>query len=84
MVSCAAEQEEILERTIDTPQFKLCQQEHGPQRQHPNVENEQAFEYSGPRGKQVIGLHHVLLLAGLNWASSAKSTGMKHGRQPIG
>ncbi len=62
-------QEGILERVIDTEQFRLWQQEHGKHGGHADDMPETAFSYTGPNGRLVIGLHHTLRLpGGVNWA----------------
>ncbi|MCP4409214.1 MAG: response regulator [Gammaproteobacteria bacterium] len=61
------EQDEVLERTIATAQFKLWKQEHlGQGRQSDNYK-ESAFDYIGPDGKRVIGLHHGVEMQGVKW-----------------
>ncbi len=54
----------ILQR-IDTQQFQLWQR-HEKVEHRDNVQKS-AFEYPGPKGKQVIGLHQVIRLSGVNW-----------------
>ncbi len=60
---------DVLIQRIDTDQFKLWKKKHGKnykynEQDHPiNV----AFDYRGPAGKQVIGIHQTVKLPGTNW-----------------
>ncbi len=54
----------VLQR-IDTQQFHLWAQ-HEQSRHHEDIDNA-AFEYPGPNGQLVIGLHQVVQLPGANW-----------------
>ncbi len=56
------------DRRIDTEQFRLWQLEHGEHGVNADDEIEMAFEYSGPVGERVIGLHHTVRLPGASWA----------------
>ncbi len=55
----------VLQR-IDTQQFHLWTQHE--QSHHPENMHDAAFEYPGPNGQYVIGLHQVVNLPGTNWA----------------
>lgn len=56
----------ILSKRIDTAQFKDWL-EHLAESDLHSDSSEEAIEYLGPRGKQVIGLHHNISIGGVNW-----------------
>ena len=58
---------EILKKAINTDQFKLWKREHDEPHPMNDQMQETAFEYMGPRGQTVIGIHHAIRLAGVNW-----------------
>ena len=58
----------VLEQTVATEQFRLWMREHGPDGLISSPQKEVAFEYLGPTGHTVIGLHHLVGLPGVNWA----------------
>ncbi|BCG64345.1 MAG: two-component system, sensor histidine kinase and response regulator [Methyloprofundus sp.] len=58
---------DVLTRSINTEQFKLSQYEHDKPKHMADNMQESAFEYIGPNGQKVIGIHHVIRLAGVNW-----------------
>lgn len=61
-------QGEVLLRTIDTEQFRSWQQRQGEQVEHSGDHLENAFDYTGPDGRRVIGLHQTVRLpGGVNW-----------------
>ncbi len=60
-------QQEVLVRHINTEQFKLWLYEHGNPKHMADNMQESAFEYIGPNGQKVIGIHHAIRLAGVNW-----------------
>ena len=62
-------QGEILNRSIETEQFKLWQREHADhgQRLEKDDQDEGAFYYTGPDGQQVLGIHQMLRLPGVRW-----------------
>ena len=57
-----------MDQPIDTEQIRLWQHEHGKFGEGADDEFELAFEYTGPLGQQVIGLHQTVRLPGANWA----------------
>jgi len=59
---------DVLKKTIDTEQFKLWKLEHDKPSSFADDMQETAFEYMGPSGQYVIGIHHAIRLAGVNWA----------------
>ena len=59
--------EGVLSRRIDTKQFTLWHTEHGIPKHMRDDMQESAFEYIGPNGQKVIGIHHAVRLAGVNW-----------------
>ncbi len=59
---------DILTQHINSAQFNLWQQEHGKHGIHPEYEQEAAFNYLDPLGKNVIGIHQTIQLPGVNWA----------------
>lgn len=60
-----ANKEEVLRRVIDTEQFRRWQQEFD--KYEPDELKKTVFDYAGPSGKQVIGIHQTLNVAGNNW-----------------
>lgn len=60
--------DDILKTSIKTKQFQLWHEEY----QHTNSSltnsNELAFEYTGPSGSLVIGIHQAINIGGVNWA----------------
>ncbi len=58
----------ILTQHINSAQFDLWQHEHGKHGIHPEYEQEAAFNYLDPLGKNVIGIHQTIQLPGVNWA----------------
>jgi len=58
---------EILNKRIDTDQFKLWHAEHQLSMAWDEQE-EQAFNYLGPNHKNVIGIHNMLRYPGVTWA----------------
>jgi len=58
---------EILNRTIDTIQFKTWHAEHKNPDAILNDQEEIAFIYDGPNNKPVLGIHSDLRLSGINW-----------------
>ncbi|MES9882432.1 MAG: response regulator [Sedimenticola sp.] len=61
------QQRDVLERVIDTEQFRLWQSEHGEGSKEHAYQQEMAFEYLGPSGKEVIGIHQPINLPGIRW-----------------
>ena len=70
--------DEVLSRKIDTLQFQLWYKEHGQQnrivnnigtitQKLPAKRQEEAFEYQGSQGKQVIGIHQLVTLGDKKW-----------------
>ena len=61
---------EVLNRQINSQQFKLWEHEHVTQNNANQNENEVevAFDYTGPNGQQVIGVHQTVRIPGINWA----------------
>ena len=59
--------DEILKKSINTEQFKLWKQEVDEAKLMDDQMQETAFEYMGPSGQIVIGIHHAIRLAGVNW-----------------
>ncbi|HEB56618.1 MAG TPA: response regulator [Gammaproteobacteria bacterium] len=53
---------------IDTQQFKLWRHEEQEQHVQHAAAGHAVFEYPGPGGQQVIGLHQTVKLPGVNWA----------------
>jgi len=62
------DESEILNRVISTRQFKYWLQEHGLHGKEKDDQKEKAFDYIGPEGKKVIGIHQMLRLPGVTWA----------------
>ena len=67
------DQNEILNRVIDTEQYHLWKDEHLVQNPdemdgEESIQEENAFEYGGPNGEIVIGIHKLLRLPGIQWA----------------
>jgi len=58
---------EVLIRKIETEQFKLWEDEHGILGARSLNMHEDAFEYKGPAGKSVIGIHNPVNIDGVNW-----------------
>jgi len=69
---------EVLSRKVNTLQFQLWYKEHGQQSKIINSASaikeklsekrrEEAFEYQGPQGKQVIGIHQLVNLGDKKW-----------------
>ncbi|NOQ16719.1 MAG: hypothetical protein GQ581_06630, partial [Methyloprofundus sp.] len=58
---------DVLTRSINTEQFKLWQYEHDKPKHMANGMQESTFEYIGPNDQKVIGIHHAIRLAGVNW-----------------
>ena len=58
--------DDMLRRRINTEQFKLWYSEHS-QGQRLDGMSEKAFVYTGPGGKQVIGIHKSMKLSGVKW-----------------
>ncbi|MCF6252967.1 MAG: response regulator [Methylococcaceae bacterium] len=58
---------DVLKKYIDTEQFKLWKLEHDKPSSFADDMQETAFEYIGPSGQSVIGIHHAIRLAGVNW-----------------
>jgi len=52
---------ELLNRKIETEQFLQWKTEHSDDM------NEQAFEYIGPDGKEVLGIHYTIKIANISW-----------------
>ena len=59
---------EVLNRQINSQQFKLWKHEHATQNDANQNEVEVAFDYTGPNGQQVIGVHQTVRILGINWA----------------
>ena len=57
--------DEVLERVIDTEQYKNFRDEH-VEHEEPH-HKEDTFEYIGPEGESVIGLHKPVTLANIKW-----------------
>ncbi len=61
----------VLTQRIDTEQTALWQHEHNSNishKLHPDDEIEPAFQYVGPYGEDVIGVHQNIHIKGINWA----------------
>ena len=58
---------EVLNRKIDTEQVSLWFKEHHGQSVMPDEQDEVAFEYIGPNGVTVIGIHQLIRLPGVSW-----------------
>ncbi|WP_022942128.1 response regulator [Psychromonas hadalis] len=58
--------ESVLKRKIDTEQFKLWQTEHRHGAQ-PDDQKEVVFEYLGPEGKNVFGIHQSVVINNVRW-----------------
>ncbi len=61
-------QNEILRLRIDSEQTRLWQQEHGDTSINRDNEQEIVFNYPGPSGKEVIGIHQNVSIGEINWA----------------
>jgi len=60
--------EEVLTRRISTAQFWKWYKEHSYFGQMKNIEhNEEAFYYTGPDGKEVLGKHFSINVFGIQW-----------------
>jgi len=57
----------ILSKKIETEQFELWKDEHGILGARSLDMQEDAFEYIGPEGKAVIGIHNTVHIPGVNW-----------------
>lgn len=57
----------VLTKSINTEQFKLWKSEHDEPVSMDDNMRETAFEYKGPHGETVIGIHHAIRLSGVNW-----------------
>jgi len=57
----------ILNRRIDTEQVSRWHTGHNRLNEGIDYLNEVAFEYQGPNGQQVVGIHHPVILPGVNW-----------------
>jgi len=63
--------EAVLTQRIDTEQTALWQHEHSStasRKLHPDDEIEPAFQYIGPRGEDVIGVHQNIHIKEVRWA----------------
>ncbi len=58
---------EVLSRAIDTEPVKLWELENAELESGVGSMKESAFEYRGPDGQQVIGIHHAVHLPGVEW-----------------
>ena len=58
---------EVLTRTIDTEQFNLWEERHGILGKRNLKRRKQTFEYTGPNGQAVIGVHSTVHVPGVNW-----------------
>ncbi len=58
---------DILRRTIETEQFNRWKDEHGILGKRSLNMAEEAFEYLGPNGQLVIGMHNTIDIPGVNW-----------------
>ena len=65
--STSKSESEILNRTIDTIQFKTWHAEHKDPEAIFDDQEEIAFVYDGPNNKPVLGIHSDLRLSGINW-----------------
>jgi len=54
-------------RRIDTRQFKLWRHQEKAEHVQHAADHHVVFEYPGPGGQQVIGLHQTIRLPGVNW-----------------
>ncbi len=61
-------QDEILRLKIDSEQTRLWQQEHGDTSINRDNEHEIVFNYPGPSGKEVVGIHQNVSIGEINWA----------------
>ena len=61
------QQDQVLTRAINTLQIQLWHADQKPTGQQSDSQKAQAFTYSGPDGRQVIGIHQSLRLPGTNW-----------------
>ena len=59
---------DVLNRHISTDQFKLWVNEHVSQGIDGRHQHEEAFDYIGPEGNTVIGLHQTLYVNNVRWA----------------
>ncbi|MBL1259803.1 MAG: PAS domain-containing protein [Thiotrichaceae bacterium] len=57
----------VLKRQINSEQFKLWQHEHVNNNDINDDESEISFNYTGPNGREVIGVHQTVRLPGINW-----------------
>ena len=59
--------EEVLQRSVDTEQFRLWYAEHALPGNEPDTQHEKTFEYTGPEGDRVLGSHHTLRIRNVTW-----------------
>ncbi len=59
---------DVLKRLINSEQFMLWKNEHASNNMANDHEIEVAFNYAGPDGQEVIGVHQTIRLPGINWA----------------
>ncbi len=64
----SADKAGVLKRVIDTEQFRTWQSEHVEAVEAPDHEHETTFFYTGPGGKEVLGIHQTLEIPGVRWA----------------
>jgi len=61
----------VLVQQVNTKQVLLWKHEHSDansHEKHPDNEIENTFQYNGPSGEIVIGIHQNISIAGINWA----------------
>ena len=59
--------DDVLKRRIESEQFQLWKAEHGIKSKNDVDAVEKAFEYRGPNGQLVIGLHQAITLGNQTW-----------------
>ncbi|MCF6322916.1 MAG: response regulator [Gammaproteobacteria bacterium] len=59
---------DVLNRQINSKQFMLWKKEHASNNTTNDNGVEVAFNYTGPNGQEVIGVHQTIQLPGINWA----------------
>lgn len=63
--------DDVLAKKVETPQTLLWMREHGDAHNE-HISDEGAFDYVGPFGQKVIGVHHALKIANVEWGLIAE------------
>jgi len=58
---------QVLQTRINTAQTQEWKNKHGNEIVHDENDDEVAFSYSGPFGRQVLGIHHDIGIANVHW-----------------